>query len=418
MPRVPASARRFAQAIVALAALTACTGTRPLPAPPEDRYADARLAGFQNSSDFRAWGDVAAPDIEERLALFVEQQIADAERQGIRPREIEINALLLSGGGSDGPYGAGLLVGWSETGERPEFDLVTGISAGAIIAPFAYLGPDYDQVLRELIFDRDNENLISLRIIGGLIDGLGIVDSNRIRARIRRIITADVVRRIAAEHDRGRRLLIGTTNLDAERPVLWRIDTIAKEGLGDPERTADLITSILAASSSIPGAFAPEFFEVTVDGRRYSEMHVDGGVTHQIFFSPSANMFGSILPREFKRITQRSNVYIIRNAKIASDFAPVSPSIVQIASRSLSTVLKFGGRGDIRAIKASAEESGFGLKITSVPSSFTLDEDSPFDPVYLGALFDLGYEAASKPETWQVDIDSVIDENAPADRKR
>ncbi len=393
--------RRGATGLVLAATLLAgCTGVRPLSAPPEDLYAFAELPGYPGA---RIWGDQQPPDARERIEEFVSQIRARSAEEGGLPNGGKLDSLVLSGGGSDGPFGAGLLFGWSEAGGRPEFSLVTGISAGALIAPFAFLGPDYDEAMRVFTVENSTDTLITFTLLRGILDGVGLVDNSKLQQALRGLITPEVVELIAREYDRGRRLLIGTTNLDAQRPVYWRISRIAALGRDRPEETADLITKIIVASASIPGAFPPQFFTVEVNGQRYSEMHVDGGVTNQLFFLPDHTRVEG-LPQDIQGFVDRGTIYIIRNTKISPDFDPLDPGIFPIASRSISTMIKFGGRSDIELLEDQARQVGFGVKVTAVPESFQAEETELFDPVYMQALFEVGRAMARRTDTWTIDV--------------
>ncbi|MEM9146967.1 MAG: patatin-like phospholipase family protein [Pseudomonadota bacterium] len=387
--------------IPALVLVSACTGVRPLPAPKAEQYELAEIPGYPGA---RVWGDASAPNVEERLIEFISQIRARAVAEGGMPNGGRLDSLVLSGGGSDGPFGAGLLVGWTETGARPEFTFVTGISAGALIAPFAFLGPQFDSALEEFSVENSTETLVTLQILSGILDGIGLVDNSKLRQKLRGLITPEVVLQIAAEHEKGRRLIIGTTNLDAQRPVYWGVSQIASQGRDRPEETADLITKIMLASASIPGAFPPQFFTVeTPGGGLFTEMHVDGGVTNQLFFLPAQTRIGG-LPEDIERFVQSGTIYIVRNTKISPDYEPIPPGIVQIASRSISTMIKFGGRSDIKVLEEQARIAGFGVKVTAVPDSFQAEETELFDPVYMRALFEVGRDMADDPGTWTLDV--------------
>jgi len=352
----------------------------------------------------RDWGDEKSDRIDERIAYFVAQLEAAKSAEGSFPNEGRMDSLVLSGGGSDGLFSAGLLIGWSEAGSRPDFTIVTGISAGALVAPFAFLGSEYDDVLRGFIAEATTEPLAVSRYISGVLDGVGLVDNSRLARLLRRAISPEVVRAIAREHDKGRRLIVGTTNLDAQRPVHWRIDQIAKIGLDRPEETADLITRILMASASIPGAFAPQFFEVERNGDTFSEMHVDGGVTHQLIFVPLNVDFAAKLPPEIYDFARRGTIYVVRNSKLSPEHRGIDISTFEIMSRAVSTLIKFDGIADIELLRLAAVRDGFGIKVTSVPKSFAVTEDELFDPKYMKALFDLGLELGGKPDVWHIDI--------------
>ena len=182
--------------------------------------------------------------------------------------------LALSGGGADGAFGAGLLAGWSARGTRPQFTLVTGASAGALIAPFAFLGPAYDETLRSVFATGEMANLLQPEGLAGLF-GTGLYKTQPLRDLIARHVDGSMLAAIAREHRAGRRLYIVTTNLDAQRTAIWDMGVIA--GSGDPG-SLDLFRNVLTASASIPGVFSPMLIEVEADGRRSAEMHVDGGV--------------------------------------------------------------------------------------------------------------------------------------------
>jgi hypothetical protein len=165
--------------------------------------------------------------------------------------------LAISGGGENGAFAAGLLLGWTAAGDRPEFTTVTGISAGALIAPFAFLGPEYDDVLRKVSVELRAKDIYKKR---GKIKGLrtdAMATTEPLQGLITKYIDEEAMEKIAAEHRKGRALNIGTANLDSMRPVIWRIGVIANSGRPDALR---LIRQILLASASVPGAFPPCFF--------------------------------------------------------------------------------------------------------------------------------------------------------------
>ncbi|GMG84197.1 patatin-like phospholipase family protein [Paralimibaculum aggregatum] len=391
---------RLASILMVALVLAGCTGVRNLPAPPRELYRSAEIPGYPGARD---WGDTPIADGRERLDEFIRQIRARRRAEGAMPNDNRLDTLILSGGGSDGPFGAGLLVGWTAAGTRPEFTVVTGISAGALIAPFAFLGPEYDDALRSFTVENSTDTLVTVTLLRGVLDGVGLVDNSKLRQKLRGLITNDMVRRLAEEHARGRRLLIGTTNLDAQAPVYWRVSRIAWLGRDRPGKTADLITKIMIASASIPGAFSPQFFTVEANGEQYSELHVDGGVTNQLFFLPRTTRIEN-LPGDISRFARRGTMYIIRNTKLTPSYDPLPLGLFHIASRSISTMIKFGGRSDIFALSDQARRTGFGMKVTAVPESFSLEERELFDPAYMQALFEIGYRLGRDENAWTVEI--------------
>ena len=391
---------RFIAVVLLLPMLMACEGTRLLPAPPPEKAALAEVPGFPG---VRSWGD-EQPEISARRVAAMRRLLSERIRQGATlPNDGTVDVLLLSGGGSDGAYGAGLLNGWTARGDRPEFWLVTGISTGALIAPFAFVGSSFDAELERFYTNTGTDDLVTFRIFDALRGRLlGLTDSTSLARTVEAALTPDLLKRIAAEHARGRRLLIGTTNLDAQRPVVWDIGRIASAE--NPAARA-LIRDILLASAAIPGAMPPVQIVVEADGQKFSEMHVDGGVTRQLFFLPPSLRIGALndlFGRDFKIGT----IYLVRNTKLAPDYAETGAGIVPITSRSISTLIKFSGVANVRFTEAQARANGFGLKVTAVPESFRHPEEEMFDVKYMRALYNVGYKTVIDGDPWTVLVET------------
>src|SRR5262249_9457022 len=173
--------------------------------------------------------------------------------------------IAISGGGDDGAFGAGLLVGWSDRGDRPEFDMVTGVSTGALSAPLAFLGRAYDPQLKAVYTETSASNIFEKRApLLGAIAGDALTDNAPLRQMISRILDDEMLRRIAEEYRKGRLLFILTTNLDQGRPVIWNIGSIASS---NHPKARELIIDVLLASTSIPVVFPPVMLDVTVSGQ-------------------------------------------------------------------------------------------------------------------------------------------------------
>jgi predicted acylesterase/phospholipase RssA len=307
-----------------------------------------------------------------------------------------VNYLAISGGGEDGAYGAGLLVGWSETGTRPEFKLVTGISTGALTAPFAFLGPDYDKQLKEIYTGISADDVLKKRNLLAAIFNDALADNAPLRSLVARYMTPEMVQAIAAEYEKGRLLLIGTTNLDARRPVIWNITKIAASG--KPE-ALDLIHDILVASAAIPAAFPPTMIDVQVNGQAYQEMHVDGGASAQVFVYPPALRVAEISKRE--HLTRDRHAYIIRNARLDPDWADTKRATMDIAGRAVSSLIQNQGVGDLFRIYATTERDGVDFNLAYIPASFDVPLNEPFDQHYMGELFKLGYNLGRSGYRWE-----------------
>jgi predicted acylesterase/phospholipase RssA len=174
-----------------------------------------------------------------------------------------VETLALSGGGPDGAFAAGLLAGWTEASDRPEFEIVTGVSVGALIAPFAFLGPNRDAELSSLMTGIRTEDVLDFRFFGALRGALGVADPAPLRRRLSAVVDNAMLADIARAHRDGRRLLVVTTNIDAARPVLWDMGAIAEAG------ARQLFLDVLLASASIPGAFPPVPIVVEAGGERF-----------------------------------------------------------------------------------------------------------------------------------------------------
>src|SRR5258708_23832375 len=252
--------------------------------------------------------------------------------------------LAISGGGDNGAFGAGVLVGWSESGARPSFKIVTGISTGALIAPLAFVGREYDPLLADMYTTIDQTDIFEKRpvVAGFLSDALA--DSTPLQHLLAKYVDAKLVARIAEESRRGRALVIITTNLDAGVPVIWNIGAIAESGR--PEAIG-LIRNILLASASVPGFFPPVMFDVMVDGIAHQEMHVDGGASMQTFLYPAALQVRKIPNRDS---TRPLIPYVIRTARLTQGWDEVPPSTPAIATRSRATLTTNSGVGDLYRI--------------------------------------------------------------------
>ncbi|UCG15036.1 MAG: patatin-like phospholipase family protein [Deltaproteobacteria bacterium] len=357
---------------------------------PETQSQIAQIPGIPMA---RVWGDEIPPDLDKRLALLKAQMQANNPEALYQPH----NYLAISGGGSNGAFGAGLLVGWTEAGGRPEFFFVTGISTGALIAPFAFLGPAYDMQLEDVYTTVSTEELIKVRRPLQIITGDAAAGTEPMKELLARYYTQQMLADIATEHEKGRRLFVGTTNLDAERPVVWNIGAIAVSG--DP-KALELVHKVLLASASIPAAFPPVYIEVEANGQRYDEIHVDGGTATQVFLFPgSVDWRGAA---ENVEVKGKLRVYVIRNAFLEPQWKAVNPpKLLPIAMRSISSLIRAQGIGDLYRIYLRAQRAGIDYNLAYMPATFTEKPKEQFDPEYMQKLFDLGYGLAKNGYPWE-----------------
>jgi hypothetical protein len=385
--------RKAAGVILLAAPLAACNpDTAMLDRVPEPLITSVKVGEYHNirydAADTASLHALA----EERIS-----EIRQAHGGGsLRGKSVDINYLSLSGGGGDGAYGAGVLVGWSASGHRPKFDVVTGISTGALIAPMAFLGVAYDERLKEAFTTvssadiQQDQNVLAVVGAGDSLTGAGGLES-----LIARYLTPNMVEEIAAEHRKGRALLVGTTDLDSQRPIIWDVGAIAETGRPD---AINLIRTIIRASASIPGEFPPVKIAVDADGKPYNELHVDGGVTRQVFLYPPGYDPKIVDAAIGWRPNRRA--YIIRNARTAPEYELTKEQLLPIANRSIGTLIKTQGVGDLYRIYLESQADKFDYNLTYIPSDFTARSTSFLDKEYMGQLFDIGYQEGRAGIHW------------------
>ncbi len=358
-------------------ALVGCAAIEPRNALPEATAAHIDPDGFRN---IRFWGDGVAPNAvspKDDLASVI------SPRSGVRR---QLNLLAISGGAEDGAFGAGLLAGWGDAGNRPNFDLVTGVSSGALIAPFVFLGRERDGQLREIFTQYGRKDIFAYNV-PSLLEGSALVDDAPLSRLIEKYIDREFIREVAEERKKGRVLLIGTTNLDAQRPVLWDMGRIAAS---DRPEAVELFRRVLLASATLPGVFAPVRIKVHVGEKDYDELHVDGGITRQVFIAPSTLRLVSGGPDRGN--FHGARLFVIRNGRIDPQWEPVNDNVLSITQRSLSTLIKNQGIGDLYRIYAEAKQDGIDFNLASIPADFAVRADELFDQKYMTALFERGYE--------------------------
>ena len=371
------------------AVLVACASTparNPVPAELTSQV------GIEGIPDARFWGDEWPKFSMERFETYTD---ADFRKhfKGIYGKPH--NYLAISGGGPNGAFGAGLFVGWTESGTRPEFTMVTGISTGALTAPFAFLGSDYDDTLKEVYTTTSTKDILKERNIFSAIFGDSMTDTTPLKALIAKHVTIDIVNAIAREHQGGRRLMVGTVNLDAGRSVIWNIGAIAASD--HPAKLA-LIHDILRASAAIPVIFPPIDITVENNGIQYEELHVDGGTGSQVFVYPAA-VDWKLITKKLK-VQGKPKVFVIRNSFIGPNYNGINRKLMPIANRSIDSLIRTQGIGDLYQIWVLCERDGNDFNLAYIPAEFTEEPSEGFDPVYMGKLYELGYQMARKGYPW------------------
>jgi predicted acylesterase/phospholipase RssA len=366
-------------AAVGLAAQVAACGSIPRTAYTADQAAAASVPGVPGARIF------ADASVETIAALA-----ANPER-----KTGGFTYLALSGGGGDGAYGAGVLNGWSANGTRPEFNLVSGVSTGALIAPFAFLGSAYDPYLTEFYTSGVAATLVQEPSLTNVLFGSGLFGDDRLRSLIGRYVTPDLLDAIAAENAKGRRLLVVTTNLDSQRAVIWNMGAIAAS---DAPNKIELFRDVLAASASVPAVFPPQLIDVAAGTARFQEMHVDGSVVVPVFTLPQ-----SLLLRDRKlRTFKKAQIYVVINGRLEPDFEVAQNNTLSIVGRSFTTASRARSRATLAATYALARESGIGFNLSYINGAApTAGAAQGFDTAYMRKLYKDGYDKALSGHLWE-----------------
>jgi hypothetical protein len=388
--------------ILVLASLTAiiflnqgCMSLRVRQPLPEHMLDQAQVADLPG---IRAWGDTLSASLEKSALESIKQEKV-ANHGKLEP---EANFLALSGGGGDGAFGAGILCGWTKAGTRPRFKLVTGISTGALIAPFAFLGPEYDAKLKEAYTTISDQDIYKVPSLPKLVLNLGRLEAaastEPLAELLERLIDDNTIRAIAVEHNKGRRLLVGTTQLDAQRQVIWDMGAIADKGTPEAFK---LFRQVLRASASIPVAFNPVYIKVKADGQEYDEMHVDGGVRAEVMlYEEALNLFtskkklGQLIPNRPRKL------YLIRNAQVYPEFESIKPHVTKIGARAISSLTKYQGVGDLYRIYVLAQRDDIDYNLAYIPKDFHPKRTSEFDTKYMNEEFNMAYNLARSGYKW------------------
>ncbi len=332
---------------------------------------------------------------KERQRKLEERSKLEGGRAATKPNR---SVLCLSGGGSFGAYSAGVLVGWSELGARPEFDVVTGISTGALIAPFAFLGPRYDAQLQHFYTALRSRDLYRLRPVRALFGGESFADTAPMAARLDAFFTPEVMCELAAAHNKGRRLYVGTTEQEGKQFVIWDLGAMAARGT---PQDRDLMIRVLLGSAAPAGFFPSARIEVEVDGRRYTERHVDGSVSQSVFFRPPY-----VPPGERSGVATRdlagTQVYVIVAGKLYADAEVIRPWSLAQASKSVSTLLYAQTRGDLQRLYTVCLLAGMDYYVSAIPQGYEAPTSSAaFDPEVMTALFEEGRRVIGSTEAWR-----------------
>ncbi|MCW2282616.1 putative patatin/cPLA2 family phospholipase [Rhodoblastus acidophilus] len=391
--------RRQTAGILSLAALAvgvALSGCSPSDRPKLAALPAKTHAAIPGIPDARSFSD--QPEVMEQeleRALVREGRHLGLPKGSVLP---PASFLALSGGGDDGAYGAGLLAGWTARGDRPEFKMVTGVSTGALIAPFAFLGRDYDSVLKDVYTNSTPDSIYAPRfIVTAALTDDALADTTPLYETISRHVDDALMAKIAAEYRKGRLLFIQTTDLDAGLAVRWNIGAIAESGAPG---ALTLIRRILLASASIPAAFPPVMFDVEIEGQPHQELHVDGGAVSQSFLlPPGVSLREARREAGYKR--RSATAYIIRNSRLTVAYSDVDRRTLPIAQKAVSTLINYNGRGDLYRMYTLTKVANVGFNLAYIDEDFQAPHKEDFDQTYMRALYAYGFDKAAHGFPWR-----------------
>lgn len=377
----------------AILLLAACSSLLRQPSP-TDRPPPA-FEGFGMIRYYPLASGYGLPDLSDAYKVETPDQY-ETQPDG----SVVYNYLALSGGGSAGAFGAGILNGWTAKGDRPKFKVVTGVSTGALIATFAFLGPDYDDELEEAYTTINATHIYVIRNLFSLIWSESATDNKPFRDMIDKYITDGMLNKVAAEYKKGRRLYILTTDLDRELPVIWDLGAIASSN--SPRRLA-LYRQVVLASASIPAVFPPVLIQVNVDGKQYDELHVDGGVFAQSFFIGNVLDLKKLVrdahPEWKKDAVQR--LYVIRNGRIDAQARETKRSLGSISGNSITTMLKVSGINDLYRLYVGQLTDELEFYYVAFPVGYMPISVEEFNKEEMNKEYDLGYKYGTEGIPWQ-----------------
>lgn len=378
----------------ALIVLTSCVSKRVAP-PPEGK-------SFQvpwGAVPLERWDPTVKNTFERALIEGLHTRLEE-HRKKTPGKPITLRGLALSGGGSHGAYGAGVLIGWTDAGTRPEFDVVTGISTGALTATAVFLGPEHDDTLR-MYTKVTNKDIFKSRGPLAVLTKDSMYDAAPLRTLIAKQIDDGVLQAVAKAHAKGRRLFIGTVNLDAQAFTIWDMGFIASSDRPDKlERYRDVIL----ASASVPVLFPPVYIPVEVDGESYRQMHVDGGAREMVFFPGFIQDFDKAIAEVgLSRAEVHGEIYVLFNGRIVArgTYEPVEPRALSVMEEFVRTLMRKNTTGSIYQIWVQGLIHGMDIHLTDIPPEYKdLQSDMEFNPDDMKRLFDYGYNRSVNGQVW------------------
>jgi hypothetical protein len=368
---------------------------------PRELEVAAHVVGFPDDVRFFPRDSVG---IERMTKEFVDSWAR--EKAYLHRQDLPATSYLAtSGGGDNGAFTAGFLNAWTKAGTRPQFKLVTGVSTGALIAPFAFLGPDYDEALKSMYTNVSRKDILRDRIFYSVLLKDAMADTAPLWKLLRMKVTQKMIDAIGAEYPKGRLLFLATTNLDARRPVIWNITKIAASG---QPGALDLIRKIMLASTAIPGAFPPVMFDVEANGKSYQEMHVDGSASAQVFVYWTGVQVKKL--SEEHGAQRERKIYILCNARLDPQWAEVERRTLPITFTAIHTLIEYHVIGDLYRIYEVTKRDGTDFNLAYISETFKIPHTKEFDTAYMQQLYEFGFAQARAGYRWAKQPPTMVGE--------
>ena len=358
---------------------------------PQSTYKYVEVASSTPNEPLRMWAN-EAPDF-----LYS----AHNQTTPIKVEGEQLNILALSGGGVNGAYGAGVLMGLQEKGELKDYAIITGVSAGALIAPFVFIGGDAMPKMKEVMLNINDKNILGKKNFLNTLFKDAFTDGENLYDFIADAYPEPMIEAMAQQHRNGKRLFIGSTHFDSGELVIWNIGAIANSDLADK---SELIYKVLAASASIPGVFPPQFIDVEHDGETLEELHVDGGLAAQVFFNPSNFNYQQI--SDALGLEKAPQLDVIRNGALKAPYRPLKDKGLDLVSKSVSSLTLAQTRGDLYRMKYISEINDIEMQFTYIDQDFRYAKVTKdmFDHRYLLTIYEYGFKKATQGQLWVTEL--------------
>ncbi|WP_102313281.1 patatin-like phospholipase family protein [Vibrio cyclitrophicus] len=347
-----------------------------------------------------------ASSVEEPLRIWASEApdflySADDQTTPITVSGDQLNILALSGGGANGAFGAGILIGLEESGQLKDYSIVTGISAGALMAPFVFIGGDAFSKMKKVMLNINDKSVLGKKNFLNTVFKDAFTDGEHLYQFIAEAFPEPMIEQIATQHRSGKRLFIGTTHFDSGELVIWNVGAIANS---DMPNKSELIYKVLAASASIPGVFPPQFINVEHEGVIFEELHVDGGLATQVFFNPSNFDYQQI--SDSLGLETSPQLDIIRNGSLKAPYHSLRDKGLDLVAKSVSSLTLAQTRGDLYRMKYICEINNIDMQFTYMEHDFSYAKRTKdmFAEHYLLTIYKYGYHKATRGKPWVTEL--------------